>query len=192
MPNLPRELLDHIVNLLHDDRTSLGNCCLVSKSWIARTRAHLSAEVAFRTTKSLESWKRTFPDPSASPAHYTKSLFIGDPGVVTALGVETGSWIRGFSRVVHLAMAGRDWRSVGWNVVFIQFRGFSPFVKSLMPLFYSHIFSASSSLSLFSRISRSSIVTTSPITPVISMRCRPSSSSRTYPCLPDPSSFFCG
>jgi len=72
-----------------------------------------------------------FPDPSTSPAHYTKVLFIGDPKVVAAVDVDVPSWITGFSRVVHLAMVGPDWYNPEWEAALIQFRGFSPFVKTL-------------------------------------------------------------
>ena len=74
MSNLPCELLDHIVELLHNGGIPLGDCCLVSKSWVARTRRHLFSEVVFQTAKSLEPWKTTFPDPATSPARYTKTL----------------------------------------------------------------------------------------------------------------------
>ena len=52
MSNLPCEILDHIVDLLHDSQTPLRNCCLVSKPWVARTRRHLFAEVEFQTAES--------------------------------------------------------------------------------------------------------------------------------------------
>jgi len=131
MSNLPCEILDRIVDLLHDNHVSLRNCCLVSKSWIARTRTHLFAEVVFQTAKGLESWKKKFLDPSTSPAHYTKALFIGGPTVVTTVDVEAGSWIRGFSRVVCLGMVGQYPPSYGWGAAFAQFHGLLPSVKSL-------------------------------------------------------------
>jgi len=131
MPNLPCELLDHIIDLLHDNQITLRNCCLVSKPWVARTRTHLFAEVVFQTAKSLESWKTTFPDPSTSPGHRTKVLLIGGPTVVKTVEVEEGSWIKGFSHVVHLAIVGQDHFVPGWEPTFVQFRGFSPFIKSL-------------------------------------------------------------
>ena len=131
MSKFPCEILDHIVDLLHDSQIPLRNCCLVSKSWVPRTRTHLFAEIHFQTKKSLESWKTTFPDPSTSPACYTKALSIGGPKVVTTVDVEASSWIRGFSRVVRLAMVGQDEPTTGWGAAFTQFRGFSPFIKSL-------------------------------------------------------------
>jgi hypothetical protein len=39
---LPAEMLDHVVDHLYDTEDALRNCCLVSKSWIPRTRKHLS------------------------------------------------------------------------------------------------------------------------------------------------------
>jgi len=131
MPNLPCETLDHIVDLLHDNESPLRNCCLVSKSWVTRTRTHLFSEVAFQSAEHLDSWKTTFPDPSTSPARYTKTLFIGDPTVVRAVDVGAGSRIKGFSRVVHLAMVGKNSLVSGWEAAFVQLRGISPFIESL-------------------------------------------------------------
>src|ERR1700753_3734442 len=74
-PNLPPELLDHIADFLCDSSDALKSCCLVSKSWIPAARKHLFADIQFRTIDDLESWEAIFPDPSASPAHYTKTLF---------------------------------------------------------------------------------------------------------------------
>jgi len=36
-PYLPPEILDYIVDLLHNSPNALKECCLVSKSWIPRT-----------------------------------------------------------------------------------------------------------------------------------------------------------
>ena len=135
MSNLPCELLDHIVDLLHDSKTPLKNSCLVSKSWVARTRRHLFAEVHFRTAQSLESWKKTFPDPSTSPARYAKALFIHLPQVVTtaAVGEGAGCWVGGFPHVVCLAMVGGSKWPLDdrWGESFALFHGISPVIKSL-------------------------------------------------------------
>ena len=61
-----------------------------------RTRRHLFAEVDFPSAKRLESWKKTFPDPSTSPAHYTKVLVIGGTKVVTAADAKAVVGSRGF------------------------------------------------------------------------------------------------
>ena len=44
-PHLPAEILDYIIDHLHDTEDALRNCSLVSKSWIPRTRTHLFADV---------------------------------------------------------------------------------------------------------------------------------------------------
>ena len=150
MPNLPCELLDHIVDLLYDGQafghTPLGleNCCLVSKSWIPRTRRHLFAKIRFRTVKSLESWMKTFPDPSISPACYTKLLWIGCPQAVMTEGAEAGGWIASFSNVEHLELGGHNVHARGWEVAFALFYGFSPVITSLrmkmVPLTFPRFF----------------------------------------------------
>jgi hypothetical protein len=128
---LPAEILDHIVDHLHDARDALKNCSLVSKSWIPRTRKRLFANIAFRSTQSLESWKETFPDPSTSPAHYAKTLFVGCPHVVTHADAEEGGWITGFSRAVRLEVTSCTKYPDPPGISLVPFHGFSPVVKYL-------------------------------------------------------------
>jgi len=67
-PYLPRETLDHIVDLLHDKPETLKEYCLVSKPWIPRTLFE------FISVEVLESWKKSFPDPQTSPACHAHTL----------------------------------------------------------------------------------------------------------------------
>jgi hypothetical protein len=123
---LPAEILDHVVDHLHDTPDALRNCCLVSRSWIPRARTHLFADIRFHTVEDLGSWKETFPDPSTSPMCYAKTLTIDCP----SSDAEVGGWIRGFSRVVHLEV--RSHRLLGGLV---PLHGFSPAIKSLHMVF---------------------------------------------------------
>jgi hypothetical protein len=147
IPQLPAEILDHIIDHLHDTAVALRNCCLVSKSWIPRTRKLLFADVNFLTTKSLQSWKETFPDPSTSPAYYTKTLSVSSSEVVTTADAGVGGWITGFSRVVHLVVGSSD-----YPVSFVPFHGFSPVIKSLRVTIFAlpspHIFNLTISFPL--------------------------------------------
>jgi hypothetical protein len=132
-PHLPAETLDHIADFLHDSKHTLWNCCLVSKSWIPRTRKHLFAEISFTTKEELQTWKKTFPDPLTSPACYTKTLIFGSSHTVTAADAVLGGWITGFSRVVHFRISGTG---LGMllrrpTVTLVSFHGFSPLIKSL-------------------------------------------------------------
>ena len=143
MPNppLPLELQDYIVDLLHDTRDALKSCCLVSKSWVPRTRKYLFARVSIHTPARLQSWKDTFPDPSRSPASHAKYLIVEPQDVTTADGGE-GGWISTFSRVVHFRVDVRgDSRS---PITLAPFHGFSSFVETLHITFpaipLSHIF----------------------------------------------------
>ena len=130
-PRLPEELLDHIVDFLHDEEYALKNCSLVSKPWISRARKHLFASIKFRPEKNLGLWKETFPDPSTSPACYARTLIIGCSHLITAADVEAGGWIRGFSQVVHLEVGGERLDTRESTVPLLALRGLSPFVKSL-------------------------------------------------------------
>ena len=46
-PYLPPEILDCIVDILHDQPKTLQKCSLVAKSWIPRIRLHLLAKISF-------------------------------------------------------------------------------------------------------------------------------------------------
>jgi len=131
-PRLPAELLDYVVDSLHDTKHALRNCCLVSKSLIPRSRMYLFADVRFDTEGRLRSWKETFPDPQTSPACYAKTLYINCLHIVTVEDVEAGGWIRGFSRVVHLEVVVDD---LGQTTVLVaslpRYRGFSPAAKAV-------------------------------------------------------------
>ena len=128
-PSLPEELLDHIIDLLRGGRDALKNCCLVSKSWVPRTRRHLFACVLIHTSATLQLWKKTFPDPSTSPAPYAKYLFIDCPQDVTAADGEEDGWIRTFSRVVHFRVDATE--TSGSLISLTPFHGFSPIIETL-------------------------------------------------------------
>ena len=130
-PHLPAELLDHIVDLLDGSRDALESCCLVSKSWIPRARRHLFSRIEFPTPQNLLSWKTTFPDPSTSPAHYTRSLHTSFPGIVRNTDAKEGGWITTFSRVVYFEVVISDWDVNRPGFSLIPFHGFSPALNFL-------------------------------------------------------------
>jgi len=136
-PCLPPEILDCIVDLLHNIPYALNQCCLVSKSWTPRARRHLFAKIGLATKERVELWKKAFPDPSTSPARYANTLYIGCLHVVTAADTEAGGWIRGFSRVVNLELDTQRACFDELAIVLVTFQGLSPFVKSLRVGFVS-------------------------------------------------------
>ena len=110
-PHLQAELLDHVVDFLHDENDALKSCCLVSNSWIPRARKHLFARVSFHTVAHLQSWRETFRDPLASPAYYTKSLLINCPYAFSGINTEGCRWISTFCHVVELQTSTSPVRS---------------------------------------------------------------------------------
>ena len=130
--HLPQETLENIIDHLHDDQETLKECCLASKSFVIRARKHIFAVVHFGTQSDLEAWKKTFPDPSNSPAHYTRALVIRCPEVVTAADATEGGWIPTFSRLVHLELNSYGLTfSHDYPTSLAPFRKFSPTLKSL-------------------------------------------------------------
>ena len=97
-PYLPPEIFDHIIDFLHNDPDTLKQCCLVSKSWVPRTRKYLFAHIRFQSRDSLKLWRKAFPDPTNSPAHHAHTLTLGR----ALIDARDGRWIRGFSHVERL------------------------------------------------------------------------------------------
>jgi len=129
MRSLPPELLDLIVDLLHDQPDALKACCAVSTSWVRRSRKHLFARIEFSLLKShIERWKEAFPDPSQSPTRYTRSLLIRGLPVITTADTGSAGWIHTFSNVVRLHVD----TIVGDDFSLVPFRGLSPTLKSLI------------------------------------------------------------
>ena len=64
---LPPEIVDHIIDLLHDDRKTLEYCCLVSSQFVPRTRKYLFKDIVIMDLKTFQRWKKTFPDPAPRP-----------------------------------------------------------------------------------------------------------------------------
>ena len=83
-------------------------------------------------------WQKTFPDPSNSPAHYTRSLSILTSPVAGFVEMGVGDWIRTFSGVVRLEVRTI---SSNENISFVPLRGLSPILKSL------HLVAGTSALS---------------------------------------------
>jgi len=105
-PHLPQEILDHIIDFLHNEPETLKQCCLVSKLWIPRARKHLFGRVRFTSANDLESWKKTFPDPSNSPSYYTHTLVIGRTRAIMEADSRVGGLVQTFPRIVQLRLGG--------------------------------------------------------------------------------------
>jgi len=125
------EILDYIVDHLQDDPKTLQNCCLVAKSWVPRSRKHLFAHIKFSSPKDLESWKKSFPDPSNSPAYHTRILSLSCAQVFTPEDAEEGGWVRAFSNVVRLDLDDREWDTNESEVSLAPLYGLSPVLKTL-------------------------------------------------------------
>ena len=136
-PSLPTDILDLIAD--HDEITTLRECCLVSKSWVPRTRRHLFAFLEFdaspRSESTLELWMKAFPDPSNSPARYTRGLHLARCLAVTVAISKARRWAHSFNHLIYLEVttAGVD----DHHISFTQLDGLSPSLKSLR-LSYSH------------------------------------------------------
>ena len=145
-PHLPPEMLDYIVDLLHDKPETLKLCCLVTNSWVPRTRKHLFADIKFDSAVDLALWKKTFPDPSNSPAYYTHTLSVGCPHAITEADAEEGGWIRAFSRVSRFVMGGHFTSIDGSKIPFVPFHKFSPTLKSFRLISTTPLYSEVSNL----------------------------------------------
>ena len=132
MPNshLPPEILDYILDLLRSRPETLKECCLVSKSWVPRTRKYLFAKIGFFSDEDLESWIETFPDPSNSPTYHTHALIFRCPGAFVRTDLRVGGLIQTFPRVVRLELTIPENLDRS-EISLVPFHNFSPSIKSL-------------------------------------------------------------
>ena len=130
-PHLPPEILEYIVDLLHDKPETLKRCCLVSRSWVPRARKHLFAYIRFRSEDDLRSWKKTFLNSANSPAYHARTLFIDCPRAVMAADAEEGGWLRAFSGISSLDVDNGAWYLNTPVVSLAPFHNFSSTLKSL-------------------------------------------------------------
>ena len=92
--SLPPELLDIIVDHLRNQPATLKVCCIVSISWVSRTRMYLFACIRFRPPKrSVELWKQSFPNPSNSLAHHTRTMTFLEPESAVLVNPDITGWI---------------------------------------------------------------------------------------------------
>lgn len=126
--SLPPEILDLIVDHLHNEPIALKACCVVSKSWVPRSRRFIFARVEFDSVRSsIGLWTKAFPDPPNSPAHFTRSLRIHSLGVVSA---NVCTWIRSFFHIEELVVNTFGWGGP-YGISPVQLHGLSPTLKSL-------------------------------------------------------------
>ena len=131
-PYLPPEILDQVVDYLCDDTITLKWCCLVSKSWVPRTRNHLFSRIKFdpQVRFSIQLWKGLFPDPSISPAHHTRTLAIsGLPTIKTANAIGR-TWVHSFNQIIELRLS--NFVLDRGQTSLTQLHGLSPTLKSLL------------------------------------------------------------
>ena len=127
MTSLHPEILDLIVELLHNEPETLKACCIVSKAWIYRTRRHLFNQVKFRYQYChVSSWRETFPDPQNSPAHHTRILSIYLSKPITAADANT---LLTFFRISHLGVDTLQWHHRKFSLLLLH--SFSPTIRSL-------------------------------------------------------------
>ncbi|KAF9789269.1 hypothetical protein BJ322DRAFT_977721, partial [Thelephora terrestris] len=53
---LPPEILDRVIDFLHDDLDALKQCSLVTRSFVPRTRTHLFVHINFESDDDLDAW----------------------------------------------------------------------------------------------------------------------------------------
>ena len=124
---LPQEILDLIIDDLHDEPAALKACCLVSSAWVHRTRNHLFARIEFNTfTCPIGRWRETFPDPTNSPAHNARALSIRFPKCITASNVDL---FRTFRNVICLNVESDS--MIRHEATLVPLHGFSTVLRSL-------------------------------------------------------------
>ena len=157
LPTLPAEILDLIVDHLHDKPITLKSCCLVSKSWVPRARRTLFAQVEFSSIRyPIRSWMKAFPDPRNSPAHHTRDLHFLDHRSITAASAVAPAWVRRFCHIKRLQITAMV-PGTSIPVPLVHLHGLSPTLKflriGLLPAPFSSIFNLICSFPLLEDLS---------------------------------------
>ena len=127
----PPEMVDHIIDSLQGNPETLKQCCLVSKSWVSRSRKHLFGTVMFVGPDDIAAWKRTFTDTSNSPARHTHTLTIHCPGAFTSADAVESGWISTFSRLDRLVLNNHDKFPNDSEISLVALQNLPPTLKSL-------------------------------------------------------------
>ena len=106
-PPIPPEIIDGIIELLHDDKGALKQCSLASKQWASHSQRYLFSAVEISSSGDLEGWKKTFPDSATSLAYYARSLTVRPTRLVTESDGIDGGWIKPFTNVQRLELWNR-------------------------------------------------------------------------------------
>ena len=111
-PRLPQELLDEIMDHLADDYISLRRCSAAARALVPSCRRHRFKRVVFRA-HNLPTWKAIFPDPSTSPAAYTREIRIH---LASDTPTQLAEYMPYFTNVRDLTLVGgrcenREWIS---------------------------------------------------------------------------------
>lgn len=110
IPRLPQELLDEIISNLSDDCISLRLCSTAARAFVPSCRRHLFRRVIFRP-HNLSTWKTTFPDPSTSPAVYTREMRIH---LASGAPIQLAEYMPYFSNLRDMALIGGRCENGDW------------------------------------------------------------------------------
>jgi hypothetical protein len=75
LPPLPQNVIDNIIDHLHDKPVDLQVCSLVAKSWKARSQSHLFRKVQW-TTETVLGWCKHIPPRSGGLAGHATGLAV--------------------------------------------------------------------------------------------------------------------
>lgn len=81
VPYLPQELVDQILDHLHDDSSTLLNCALVSRTWLPTSRMHLFSKIRLLVPPSRNSLHED-DTPRHGPCQRLHALLTGSPEII--------------------------------------------------------------------------------------------------------------
>jgi hypothetical protein len=110
-PKLPPELIDYIIDYLHDNIWDLRSCALVSKTWLPSCRFHIFYRISICSYGSSEiCYHRLYEFIQQTPclASYVRDLkFIDNPDA--ALERILLPLLRSFTQLCKLSLSNLDW-----------------------------------------------------------------------------------
>jgi hypothetical protein len=83
-PSIPQELVDQIIDHLHDDTEALNVCALTARDWLPSTRYHLFRSIRFNSPKKIKSFQQlSWEAPDVLP-YCQEAILCNYPGYTKA------------------------------------------------------------------------------------------------------------
>jgi hypothetical protein len=88
---IPPELIDQIIDHLHDDPKSLNACALTTRNWVPSARHHRFQSIRFHSAKKIDSFHQLSRDAPGLLPYYQEAVICDNSGYIPAAILEAAA-----------------------------------------------------------------------------------------------------